>query len=249
MKMKSSVFLDKPESSSCVDLSCIESIPERILSRLKEYKKLFKREEFIDNLSEVPEILEIVEELNDLADKKGIVGYHFTRNFKTSIERNGLIVKTCEERREDFVKEYNTLFTPQQMNRIIDIWNSDFVEGQNKVRDTRIWFNLTRNGLNNRGAELLLSHFGGEVIYFHLMGDAEIKAILMSIGEPMIVKCSLETKSLKTFPLFPWGKVWLSTYQRSINHRANFNDPDVYTGSSIKPENIIGIEVLSDNEF
>ena len=120
---------------------------------------------------------------------------------------------------------------------------------QNRVRDNRLWFNLTKSALRNGDAEPLLRNYGGEVVYMPFSQDRELSEILGSIGEPLVILCNLDTGNLSTFSTHPWGKVWLSSYHLRVNTDAYQTDLDVYVGSPVLPEQIINIEVLGDDGF
>jgi hypothetical protein len=231
------------------DLANPEEIPEEILSNLLSHHDVLCATEFLDELLKTQAIREVAEALNKLAEKHGLVGYHYTRSIRASIRDNGLVVKPGDERRREFMEQHGNHFSPQQRHKIETAWANYFVDSQNKARDGLIWFNLTKSALTNKGATASLSNYGGEVIYMPFSRDCEITKVLGSIGEPMVVKCSLDTARLKTFSLMPWGKVWLSSYHRAVNSNAYQTDFDVYTTCSVSPAQIIEIEALRDGEF
>lgn len=231
------------------DLAQTENIPQDILSVLAAYHELLGAAEFLDELLERQDIFEIADALNGLAEEAGVVGYHYTRSSRCSIEASGLISKSGEERRREFLEEYGDYFTLRQRERMEATWDAYFDERQNRVRDHRIWFNLTKFALEDGGAAPLLSNYGGEVVYMPLALDCEIAMTLASIGEPMVIRCSLDTKDLDTFSSTPWGKVWLSSYHRSVNPNAHQTDFDVYTTHPVHPERILSIEVICDDSF
>lgn len=233
-----------------VDLGIIEHIPQKILSKFdRTVRILLEENEFQEQLLELSIFSETISALNEIAKKNGVVGYHYTRSIKSSIEDNGLEVRSGSEHRKIFLKEHAGKFTSEQIDRLKSGWNRYFDSQQNKVRDNRIWFNLTNSALANGGASPLLKNYGGEVIYMPFSRDIEISKILQSIGEPMIVRCSLDTQHLKTFCDDPWGKVLFSSYHRSINPDAFPVDFDVYTTFPVQPNQILSIEVVRQEEL
>ena len=70
---------------------------------------------------------------------------------------------------------------------------------------------------------------------------SDIGDILQSIGSPLVVKCKLNAKELKTFSINPFGKAWLSNYHREINKDTYFFDIDTYLEVAVSPDNIISL--------
>lgn len=228
--------------SSPIELGSAQDIPRDIEEQLYSFMSRFKDEEFQEPLLESSSIIEIVSELNELANKYGVAGYHYTRSFTSSIHENGLIIRSGVERRNQFLEEHGHLFTSFQLERLKHGWNEYFNNEQNRVRDHRIWFNLTTKALNDGGAAPLLENYGGEVVYMPFSRDEEILQILGQLGEPLVVKCSLDTRTLTTFSQEPWGKVLLSSYHRSVNPDAYHVDYDVYSRVTVPSDKIMEIK-------
>ena len=76
------------------------------------------------------------------------------------------------------------------------------------------------------------------------INDPEIKGVLQSIGKAMVVECSLQTASVRTYCENPWGRTWLSSYHCSVNPEAFHWDVDLYTQELVPPSAILNIEVL-----
>jgi hypothetical protein len=226
------------------NLANASEVPAEVLSRLKAHDALFRELEFSEQFLEVEEINQIVCELDNICRSDGIVGVHYTRSEKEKLESEGLVAKAGEDRRNEFLGRFGHLFTGEQRSRLLAGWSSYFNHEQCRIRDNRVWFNLTRVAYPKMGAEDLLAHYGGEVIYMPLSRDAEIEAILGSIGEPMIVECSLNVAEVQTFCQNAWGRTWVSSYHRSVNPDAHQWDVDLYTGMSVSPEAVIRIEMV-----
>ncbi|HUX95063.1 MAG TPA: hypothetical protein VMV47_04960 [Bacteroidales bacterium] len=92
--------------------------------------------------------------------------------------------------------------------------------------------------MKNDGAELLLSYYGGEQVYFPLFELPNIGEKLKNIGIPMILKCTLNPNDINTFIEYPWGKITVSSYHRIKNPDAIVVDQDGYQKVGVNPENI-----------
>ncbi|WP_337171756.1 hypothetical protein [Gemmatimonas aurantiaca] len=224
-----------------IDLCSAESIPKPLTERLRAFDQRLRRSEFLDSLLEEDSLVEIVRDLDEVCEAERVIAYHFTRADPRLIHEHGLLACSGAERRESFIATYGHLFTEQQLARIREIWQSYFNGAQNHARDGRVWFNLTLQALKNGGADRLLSHFGGEVVYMPLTSEYGVSRVLNSLGEPLVVKCDLDTSRARTFTEFPWGKTWLSAYHRTLNTNAHPMDWDCYLPETLTPNQILEI--------
>jgi hypothetical protein len=95
-------------------------------------------------------------------------------------------------------------------------------------------------------AERLLTNYGCENIYMPLTESPDLEAILSTIGQPLVVECELNPANLKTFMDYPWGTIWLSTYHKSINPRADVADQDGKQFCPVPPEKIAALRNSED---
>jgi len=229
-----------------IDLRNPSAIPPHLISDLASFNSLLAREEFLEPLFENSRFLAIARELNDLCEREGVVGFHFTRSFSEKIKSEGLRLSTGAEWREAFLREHGARFTSNQVDRIKRAWAGYFDTQQDQARDRRVWFNLTINALTEGGANRLLAHFGGEVVYMPLCSDEEIAQILCQIGRPLVVECYLDTSKLSAFGEHPWSQVLLSSYHRTINSDAYVFDLDCRMLESLPADRVIGIHEAAD---
>lgn len=224
-----------------IAVDSIVDMPDVIFDYLGGYKEVFLKENYLDNIISRPWASKIEKELNEYCLVHGVIGYHYTRARREDIETHGLNLMSGVDRRNLFLKKYSSHFTKGQIEIIKETWQKYFNKFQNSARDLKIWFNLTTNALSNKGADCLLSFFGGESIYMPLTRYSDIGDILQSIGSPLVVKCKLDAKELKSFSINPFAKVWLSTFHRGLNPNANFFDIDTYLQIAVNPDDIISL--------
>lgn len=236
--------MERVTARTAKNLADISGIPGEILSELNKHNSLLQSLEFSEQFLEVCTLYQIVCELDEICQSDGIVGVHYTRADRHLIASNGLVILTGEERRLEFLETYGHLFNDEQRDRMVAGWSSYFGYEQCRIRDNRVWFNLTRVAYPNSGAEDLLAHYGGEVVYMPFSRDHEIGAILGSIGEPLIVECSLHVDDVRTFCQNAWGRTWVSSYHCSVNPDAHQWDVDLYTEASVPADAIVRIEVV-----
>lgn len=230
-----------------IDFAQSNNMPGHLAEKLSPYYDKLREVLSLDELMDIPVIQDVVINLDELAQTHGVIGYHYTRSIRSSIMQYGLTIETGEERRRRFLEEYGNLFSLEHQDKIVTAWINYFDESQDKDRDSKLWFKLTKSATFD-GAYYLLKYYGGEVVNMPLINiyEDDVSHILSSIGEPMIIKCSLNATDLRTFTSYPWGKVWLSNYHRSFNPSARQIDPDIYTTNPIDRSQIIEIEVLTD---
>lgn len=220
----------------------VSEFPEGIASRARSHDSLLQDLKHSEDYEAHKPLLEIMVELEAICDSDGIVGIQYTRGDRKRLLSEGLRARTGDEWREDFLRTHGRRFTRAQRQHLVERWDSYFYDQQNRTRDNRVWFNLTRTGLSNGGARPLLSHYGGEAISMPFSDDDKVSRILATLGEPMVVECSLRTDSVSTFCQNAWGRTWLSSYHCSVNKDALQWDVDLYSSMDIPPSAILQID-------
>src|SRR5207302_1047613 len=226
-----------------IKIHSVEQLPSDALRKLDPLADILRNRAFLEQLIEFPDLHKIARELDEVCLREGVIGYHYTRAEKESIERSGLLALSGDKRRQDFLERYGNRFTPEQRERILGKWKY-FSPSSCATRDYRIWFNFTLDALKGSGAEDLLTYYGGEVVYFPICDDPEIGVVLKTIGQPMIVECDLNPADLTTFSEHAWGKIWLSSYHVTVNPDAHQHDVDAYLQSSVRPAQISSIQLM-----
>lgn len=223
-----------------VDLSLPNTLPERFIARLEAFDGVCVEIEFSEKLVEIPEIADLVSEINNYCESNRIIGYHYTRADPEQIRKNGLLVRSGKEIRETFLVNYGHLFREDEREEMKRSWAECFHEchSQPQSRDYRLFFNFTQKGVEEGGAEPLLSFFGGEQINMCFDNDSSIMKKLSSLGEPLILRCVLNPSDVHAFIENPWGKIAVSSYHLSKNPRAYRIDQDGYQLVPVPPDDI-----------
>lgn len=221
-----------------ISLENLDGFPDYFFKRLAKFDNLFEQFEFLENFETNEGIHNLIIEINDYCLRNKIVGFHFTNAIEKNILDQGLAIRTGKEIRESFIKNHFHLFTKDEQNKILIEWKKEFDESDVKSRDNRIFFNFTKHALYNRGAELLLRYYGGEQVYFPLYKIPQIGQKLENIGEPMILKCTLDPNEINTFIEYPWGKIIVSSYHRTKNLNAYLVDQDGYQRVDVSKDNV-----------
>jgi hypothetical protein len=224
-----------------IDLNSLDSVPPELLTRLRAKERAFATHEFLDDVIKDSEIGALATELNDTCLAIRVLCRHYTRNDRAVILREGLRCLAGDEWREKFLAEHSARFTRNQLDRVKSAWRNYFDSAQQNGRDRRLFFNYTLGALDNRGSESLLAYFGGEAIYWPLKQYEDLAAILRSIGEPLVVTCELDPSELAPASLLDWGKVWLSTFHRSVRSDAYLVDRDAKLRRSVLSHEVLGI--------
>ena len=226
----------------CIRVDTVESIPIDLIHRIDRIRPDLEGNNYIDELARRDDVVQLLGELNEYLSK-GVIGIHYTRSFRDCIQKNGLQLKSGQERRERFLDEYSYLFTPEEVEEIRSEYSKYFTDRMNWARDNKIWFCLSEEAMNNGGAARLLEYYGGEAVYMPLTNLDSISNKIRRIGEPLIVKCRLNPKSINGCWEYPVALVWLSAYHASINPKAKLYDVDVWSTLPIRPEDILAIEI------
>jgi hypothetical protein len=216
-----------------VNLDNLEGLPDRFIHRLIKIRRLFVSFDHLESIEKMDQVQNLISEIDSYCSENMINGFHFTRADIKEIEDNGLLVRTGSDIRDIFLKSHGHLFSSKETETILKAWKASFSDD-----DKQIFFNFTQNALNNGGAELLLTYYGGEQIYSPLYQLKGIGNKLKKIGTPIIVKCKLNPRAIKTFLEKPWGKIAVSSYHRTQNSNASKIDQDGYQFISVPPSDI-----------
>ena len=74
----------------------------------------------------------------------------------------------------------------------------------------------------------MLGLYGGEQVSMCFELDEPLGLKFGAIGEPMVVRCSLDPNQIRTFIENPWGKILVSSFHSLINPNACQIDQDGY---------------------
>ncbi|MEH6550088.1 MAG: hypothetical protein V7744_08900 [Pseudomonadales bacterium] len=227
-----------------IDLSKPNLLPNDFVVALRAIKDLCKKYTFSEKLVEHKDVLPLVRSLDNFCMNGSIIGYHFTRAIKENIEKNGLLIRSGDEIRNGFICENGYLFTDKEQRFLQERWSRYFTPGQNNARDNKIFFNFTSSALRDGGAENLLGLYGGEQVGMCFEMGHPIGEKLANIGQPLVIRCALKPKELNTFIEYPWGKILVSSFHKTINSEAYIIDQDGYQFVPVSPNNIVDIAVL-----
>jgi len=167
-----------------------------------------------------------------------VVGFHYTRAIPEDILAQGLLVRSGEQIRAEFISRFGYLFSIEEIEAIKAAWARYFDIRMTRARDNRIFFNFTTDALNNGGAKPLLRNFGGEQVYFCIDELPSIGEKIASIGQPLIVKCAISPNDVQTYLEHPWGSIVTSAYHRTVNPDAHQTDQDGWQAVPVSPEQI-----------
>jgi hypothetical protein len=223
---------------STINLNNLAGLPPKYIKRLNALKEVFIDNEFMESFKNNSKVSYLIEEIDDYCLNNRIIGFHYTRAIANEIAANGLTCRTGKEIRATFLKKYSNLFTEQELELILNQWDRNFDERGEKTRDSRLYFNFTTYALKNFGAEPLLSNYGGEQVYMPIQDLEGISAKIKNIGVPLILKCSLDPKNIRTFYDYPWGQIAVSTFHCMVNPNAYRDDQDGSQFVNVKASDI-----------
>jgi hypothetical protein len=229
-----------------ISLESAPSIPGDILRLIKPLEEELMQSRSIDSVARGRNAQPVLARMNEHLEDSGIVGIHYTRAVPEDISASGLVCATGAQRRAWFLAKYGHHFCSPELEAIKAAWRQYFTGCQNSARDNKVFFNLTATALKDGGAAPLLEYFGGEAINMPLVGLPKITEKIKHLGSPLIVKCGLKPSRLLGCWTYPAAVVWLSAYHKQLNSRAVLYDVDVYATSTVRPENIISIEIATE---
>ena len=232
-----------------IDLNNTNHLPEPERRKLESIRDLCHQEKFSQELVRHSRVQPLVRELNDFCMSNRVIGIHYTRANKTSIVKHGFLCRSGDEIRKAFLEEHGKFFTNEEISEIASRWDGYFCDEQTRYRDFCVFFNFTEDALSNGGAGYLLKLYGGEQISMCFRdNDCPIGKKLGQIGEPLLVRCSLDPKIVNTFTENSWGKILVSSFHNEVNPEACARtDQDGYIEVPVPAQDIIEVNVLTDN--
>ena len=225
-----------------VDLQRPDLLPDDFKHRLHAIEPLCRKHDFSEYLVKEPKVSVLVEAINSYCMERRIVGIHYTRAVKEDIESKGLLVRTGNEIRNEFLARFGHRFSSEELIFFRNKWKSH-QEAQANIRDLMLWFNFTTQGLGGGGTESLLGLYGGEQINSGIEFNSSIGNKLATIGKPLIVRCSLDPRNIHTYLEDPWGKIMVSSYHLHIRSDAYRIDQDGSQIVPVLPEHLVVEEV------
>lgn len=227
-----------------IDLSKPQEMPAELLEKLDSVSPRVWASELSDEVVKHRDVWPIVQEIDEFCRACRVLGIHYTRADPTEIRDHGLLLRTGDEIRQNFLNQHGHQFSSVEIDRIKAGWEEYFTSQQVAARDGRIWFNFTREALFGSGAKPLLEMYGGEQISMCFRRDCVIGNKLSLIGEPLVVSCALSASDVNTYIQYAWGQILVSSYHKQKNPGAYRIDQDGSQRVPVLPENIISIEVL-----
>ena len=209
-----------------INLDNLDGISEKLMKKLRRNKSIFLGTEFLEDIEDYEQIQELFSEINDYCKSNFIIGYHYTNANPDEILTNGLLCRTGEEIRNNFLDKYGHLFTAHEIKLMKSEWEEYYNDFHKDARDKKIYFNFTLSAFPGFGTESLLGNFGGEQIYMAIDHIESIKIKLEKIGVPLIVKALLNPKEINATYDRVWGRIAVSTFQRMQNPEAGVVDVD-----------------------
>lgn len=229
-----------------IDFSKPLDLPIEFTERLRRIESHCKRHKYSEKLVEDREISPLVRDIDQYCNENRIIGVHYTRALPESIAAQGLLVRSGEEIRVNFLQQHGHRFSGAEIAEIKERWSKYFDRGDSAIRDGRVFFNFTESELDESGSEYLLGLYGGEQVNMCFEFDEALGIKLGEIGKPLVVRCALQPNQVESFIEHPWGKILVSSFHAAINPNAHRIDQDGYQEVPVKPEDIIEVRVLTN---
>ena len=221
-----------------VNLHDLTGLPVEFRERLHTCSSHFQSGGFLDNIKNIPAISSLIAEIDDFCSKNKVIGFHYTRAVADDLLKQGLQPRSGDEIRQQFLTRWGHKFSPDEIDTIKSAWASYFDDSMRSSRDNVLRFNFKKTALSNGGADWLLKYYGGEQVYFCLIGIPSIDEVLTSIGTPLIAKCELNPSDISTYIDRPWGSIAVSSFHRHINPDADQVDQDGLLAGGVSPDRI-----------
>lgn len=117
---------------------------------------------------------------------------------------------------------------------------------QAQIRVGQFWVTDRAQHPSDDGVELLLGHWGGEVVYFWLQDDALIER-LQGLGTPVVLELAVPVALTKHALSF--AESALSSILVALGYRPQVRGIDAYLTKPLGPEGIVAVHMPNDTAF
>ena len=226
--------------------------PKDIIKQLEKDSviQLLKSNNFYSNIKDESDICDIVADVKKYASSVGVAVYHCTKQLpERPYKTIGLRILNIERHHSDFLDYIcerpevdKSCF--DRIKKALEEWND---REQRYRREDMIYFCIERNLVLDYGTKDFFDYYGGEAIYmpFYNEGMEDIKRILASIGEPVVVEAHLSVSDLETYGQTygenRFGQSVIECFAESINPDFCIQGLEGYYKKDIPPDKIIEV--------
>ena len=219
--------------------------PPQIVDELNNQNviDLCKDHNYIDHIADHPDILHIFRRVEDYVKKSDVIGYHCTKELPTKpFLETGLRTLSFPLHHEDFrsiVKTHKDV--DENLYQHIDSELSNWENNHTGFRENQLWFCMTRDLVLQSGTDKFFQYYGGEAVYLPFLNDEQVKPILESVGEPVVVEVKISNSNFTVFKEWAFGRELVSCF--AITHNPDFfiEGLEGYVCENISPEEIIAV--------
>ena len=188
----------------------------------------------------------IEHDLMPLIASREIISWHYTRLLPHEIDafRKHGVRLSDQNRMEDRLKQAHLLGYLSKAE-VDDLQSSSPLHDATQVRarSGRFWLVTSRLPASHPGVKLLVSHWGGEVVYFW-QRDARLRAKLQSLGSPAVVEAVVPIANTKH--TYSVAERIFNSLSKKLQHS---NHIDIYTMENLPASAVLRIIGKDDPEF
>ncbi len=193
-----------------------------------------------------PAYLRLREELSDLMRSRTVRCWHYTRLTEEEVEAirdHGVFPGSLESMVDRVRRQVEAGRLSKAEQDAILAASPLRCSGHAQSRLGRFWVTDRALASTNDGVEPLLSHWGGEVVYFHLEDEALI-ARVQGIGRPVILELAVPVAL--TEHAFGFAESALSSVTEALGYPPQLRGIDAYLTQPLGPEGVIAIYAPPD---
>jgi hypothetical protein len=117
---------------------------------------------------------------------------------------------------------------------------------QNDARSGKFWMTSHPLSVDDHGVELLLSHWGGEGVYFWLQ-DPDLVVLVQSFGRARVIEVAVPLQY--TPSAYSAAKAVVATFVRALGCDPDWSSFDLYTTAALGADAVLGIHTDGDPTF
>lgn len=229
-----------------IDIQDCSVLPAHLVQGLLGHKAAFKRETYVENMYEISGFRGLAEGVDTWIRANHIRVYHCTKAPSLDFFRkHGLRLLDRKSHQGEFLVKYGNLFTDAEQRDMVESWDAYFPGTQDKVRNGRTYFCVSRNLVRSPGTERFLKFFGGEALYMPLAPESSSAMKLANIGIPAVVEVVLPGRDFVS-PSYSFSLTMLSYFHQAINPFARIFDCEAHVVRNVEPREVTRVTSLSE---
>jgi hypothetical protein len=232
----------------------LDAHADQIRNYMDTSRRLWLEREASDHTRPYPhnpyadEFIRVSDHIGRLMEERTIRAWHYTRMTDAEVDalrRRGIKLSTMDTMLSRLAAQVEAgAFDEAVSQRLLA--GSPLHADDYGARSNKFWMVSHPHDVEDSGVELLLGHWGGEVIYFW-QREPDLQALLQRIGRPRVIEVAVPMAS--AFSSSFAGSAVVAAYGRSLGCHYDSKMFDLYAHQPLGRESVLAIHSEGEPAF